>query len=334
MLLSASVALQSVPDPGEAARAADPGPATHPALTKLPAFEATVCTPDGKPAVAAKVTVVPNGSFVSLKNGEDDQSIGVLHRCETDRSGRFQFRPREERFDLVITHPTGYVIFQPVAHSKHRSITLDPWTRIEGTLQAGGKPVPDTTVSIDRAGHYFALAVEHLGLSVSEMAKTDSKGRFVFTRVLSGSGRVSCCLPQRSGLQAANFKSTHSIETNFPVGETVHLDFGRHCRTVAGRLRAPPDLKMRPQWRLATVELQCENTSGDRQSREFKGSPEQDGSFCIDNVPPGRWSLIIDYINYSRENQWRLYLQHRFSVSEPDDEPAPLDRGVLTLEAK
>ncbi len=91
---------------------------------------------------------------------------------------------------------------------------------------------------------------------------------------------------------------------------------------------------MRPQWRLATVELQCENTSGDRQTREFKGSPEQDGSFRIDNVPPGRWSLIIDYINYSRENQWRLYLQHRFSVSKPDDEPAPLDRGVLTLEAK
>jgi hypothetical protein len=335
LLLSASVALKTAPDSREAARAADPGPATQPALTKLPAFEAIVRTPDGKPAVAAKVTVVLNGRFVSLKNGVD-QTMGVLHRCETDRSGRFQFRPREERFDLVITHPTGYVIFQPVAHSKHRSITLDPWTRIEGTLQAGNKPVPDATVSIDRAGHYFALAVEHLGLSVSEMAKTDAKGRFVFTRVLSGSGRVSCCLPQGPGLQAANFKSTQSIETNFPVGETVHLDFGRHCRTVVGTLRAPPDLKMRPQWRLASVELQCENPSGDRQTREFKGPPEKDGSFRIDNVPPGRWALSIDYINYCRENQWRLYLLHRFSVLERVDEPTPepLDLRVLTLEAK
>jgi len=325
--------MQTVPDPGAVARSADPGPATQPALTELRAFEATVHTPDGKPAVAAKVAVVLSGRFVSLTNGVD-QTMGVLHRCETDRSGRFQFRPREERFELVITHPTGYVIFQPVAHSKHRSITLDPWTRIEGTLQAGGKPLPDTIVSIERGR--FALAVEPLGLSVSETARTDAKGCFVFTRVFPGSGRVSCCLPQRPGLQAANVRSTQSIETNFPIGGTVHLDFGRHCRTVVGTLRAPPDLKMRPQWRLASIELRCENPSGDRQTRDFKGAPETDGSFRIDNVPPGRWALCIDYINYSRENQWRLYLLHHFSVSKSDDEPSPepLDLRVLTLEAK
>jgi hypothetical protein len=302
--------------------------------TKLPAFEATVRTPDGKPAVAAKVAFILDGSFVSLKNGEDDQTMGVSHRCETDRSGRFQFRLREGRFGLVITHPTGYAIFQPVLHAKQRWITLDPWTRIEGTLQAGGKPVPDTAVSIDRAGHYFALAVEHLGLSVSETAKTDANGRFVFARVLSGSGRVSCCLPQRPGLQAAHFKSTHSIETDLPLGKTVQLEFGRHCRTVVGKLRAPPDLKMRPEWRLTTIEFQC--VSGDGQTREFKGSPEKDGSFRIDNVPPGGCSLSIDYINYTRDNQWRLYLKHEFSVSKPvvESSSVPLDLKVLTLEAK
>ena len=93
---------------------------------------------------------------------------------------------------------------------------------------------------------------------------------------------------------------------------------------------------MRPQWRRASVELQREYPFGDRQTREFKGSPEKDGSFRIDNVPPGRWALSIDYINYSRENQWRLYLLHHFSVSEPGDEPSPepLDLGVLTLDAK
>jgi hypothetical protein len=137
-------------------------------------------------------------------------------------------------------------------------------------------------------------------------------------------------------LPAANFMSMQSIETNFPVGETVYLEFGRHCRTVVGRLRAPPDLKMRPQWRLASVELWRETASGDRQTRQFKGLPEKDGSFRIGNVPPGRWALAIDYINYSRENQWRLYLLHHFSVSKSDDEPSPepLDLRVLTLEAK
>lgn len=336
MLLSASVALKTAPDPGEAARAADPGRATPPALTQPPAFEATVRTPDGKPAVAAKVAVVLNGLFVSLKNGDDDQTMGVLHRCETDRSGRFQFPPPEERFGLVITHPTGYAMFQPVPHSKHRWITLDPWTRIEGTLQAGGKPVRDATVSIDRVGRFFRPTIGLPELSVSEMAKTDANGGFVFARVLSGSGSVSCRLPQRPGLPEANFMSMQSIETKFPAGETVHLEFGRHCRTVVGRLRAPPDLKMRPRWRLASVELRWENASGDRQTREFKGSPENDGSFRIDNVPPGRWALAIDYINYDRENQWRLYLLHHFSVSELDDgpSPAPLDLKVLNLEAK
>jgi hypothetical protein len=298
--------------------------------------DGVVLTPDGKPAAAAKVVVLRNGSFLNLENGEDDQTREVLHRCETDRSGRFQFRLREERFGLVITHPTGYAIFQPVPHSKHRWITLDPWTRIEGTLQAGGKPVPDTTVSIDRAGRYFRSAIDLPEVSVTEAAKTDANGRFVFARVLSGSGTVSCQLPQRPGLPAANFKSMHAIETNFPLGRTVHLEFGRHCRTVVGTLRAPPDLKMRPEWRLATIELQGANTSGDRQTREFKGPPEKDGTFRIDNVPLGRWTLSIDYINYTRDNPWRLYLRHAFSVSEPDDEPArdPLDLKELNLEKK
>ena len=213
---------------------------------------------------------------------------------------------------------------------------MDPWTRIEGTVQAGGKPVPDATISIDRLGRGFPSAIELSAVSVTEAAKTDANGRFAFERLLSGSGSVSCSLPQRPGLPAANFMSMQSIETNFPVGETVHLEFGRHCRTVVGRLRAPPDLKMRPQWRLASVELWRETASGDRQTRDFKGSPEKDGSFRIDNVPPGRWALAIDYINYSRENQWRLYLLHHFSVSKSDDEPSPepLDLRVLTLEAK
>jgi hypothetical protein len=91
---------------------------------------------------------------------------------------------------------------------------------------------------------------------------------------------------------------------------------------------------MRPEWRLATIELQ--GGSGDGQTREFKGSPEKDGSFRIDNVPPGEWSLSIDYINYTRENQWRLDLKHPFSVSKPvvESSSVPLDLRVLTLEAK
>jgi hypothetical protein len=111
------------------------------------------------------------------------------------------------------------------------------------------------------------------------------------SRVFSGSGQVSYHLPQRPGLTEANFRSTHSIETNFPLGRTVHLEFGRHGRTVVGSLRAPPDLKMRPEWRRATLELRCENPSGDGQTRDFKGPAETDGSFAIDNVPPGGWAL-------------------------------------------
>jgi hypothetical protein len=71
-------------------------------------------------------------------------------------------------------------------------------------------------------------------------------------------------------------------------------------------------------------------------SPSCKGSPEKDGSFRVDNVRPGDWSLSIDYINYSGENQWRLYLKHEFSVSKPvvESPSVPLDLRVLTLEAK
>ena len=165
-------------------------------LTKLSAFAAIVLTPDRKPAVGAEVAVVLDNSPLVLHNGDSNVVVGSELSCQTDAFGEFQFRSRRQTIYLAITHPSGYAFFRPALNSKHRSINLDPWTRVEGTLRFDGKPLADTTVRslTDRAP---ALDFDPASLFVPQpTAQTDADGRFVLDHLLYGSGRIGFRYPK------------------------------------------------------------------------------------------------------------------------------------------
>ena len=291
-------------------------------LTKLPLFEATVRTPDGRPAVGAKVAVVLDDELLTLDNGDFDEAMLLSVHCRTDEFGKFQFRLRPQRFQLAITHDFGYAFFRPTANSKSRTITLDPWSHVEGTLQFDGMPVDGMEITISRDKGEFDW--------VSETARTDRRGRFVFDRVLFGRGSVGY-FPQRlPGSHDLHTQSSCWFATRFGFGQTVQVDLGGRCRRVVGKLRLPPSFKTQsstqPPW--SDVLISVETAGASRLERGFATVVANDGTFCLDNVPEGTY-LLRAALNDSP----KLCLAHPFSVSIPADAASapPLDLGLLTL---
>lgn len=100
-------------------------------LAKSDDVEAIVDTPNGRPAAGAKVALcVPHDSIIEITNGEIVARPLTRWLQETDSAGHFHFPPQRPGDYLVITHDSGFVIFQPLNHKANRRIiTLNPWVR-------------------------------------------------------------------------------------------------------------------------------------------------------------------------------------------------------------
>ena len=111
-------------------------------LSKGSDVDGIVAMPDGRPAAGAKVVVDTTASAIRIVNDRIVNESTLFCVAASDRSGHFHLPPQPQGYWLVIMHESGYVIFQPVARSsRRRIITLDPWTRIEGTYRVNGTPI-------------------------------------------------------------------------------------------------------------------------------------------------------------------------------------------------
>src|SRR5580704_12488066 len=152
-------------------------------------IDGIVLMPDGKPAVKAMVALAVPDSRTRIQNGTIDTRVSDVDITETDRSGRFHFTPESSDFSLVITHSTGYAQYRPTPNTKRRTINLDPWTRVEGTYRAGGKPRAKTPITIEQLElRPFRNSGPQIGWRYSTI--TDAEGRFVFERVPAGRGWI------------------------------------------------------------------------------------------------------------------------------------------------
>jgi len=98
---------------------------------------ATVLTPHGQPASEAKIALGVAGSQINVKNGAIDDGSTYATRLETDSAGRFSIPSRDEPFQLVITHPTGFAYLKSTDGPVPSKIALTAWARAEGTFRVG-----------------------------------------------------------------------------------------------------------------------------------------------------------------------------------------------------
>src|SRR5262249_50267145 len=150
---------------------------------------AKVVTPQNLPAAGARVAMGSVGSQINVTNGDISENGTFCPRTETDESGRFHFPAQDKGFQLVITHPSGFAHIASKPEWSARIVRLEPWSRVEGTFRVGKTPVANVQIDLDvpRLDSFGQGAPR---IYSQHFATTGPDGRFVFERVIPGTGRI------------------------------------------------------------------------------------------------------------------------------------------------
>ena len=299
-------------------------------LTRAKDFDATVLTPDGRPAAQAKVAIGIAGSQINFKNGDIDDSSTFAERHETDDAGHLHFPPQDGPFWLVITHPSGFVLFKPTPESNRRIINLDPWSRVEGTFRVAGRPQANVKIWLSTnpiGNNLFGPNVPRL--FTDYQVTTGPDGRFVFERVIPGRGRIGRSILLTVSDGATELTSSGMVAASYPSGKTVQIDLGGAGRPVIGKLRRTEGPKKTVPWSFALVNVNPDDSQRRATGLRFTATIDRDGSFHIDDVPAGNYYLGV---RFDRPGGGHLE-GHLFSVPPSDGKlpQQPVDLGVLTL---
>lgn len=301
-------------------------------LNKGRDIAAKVVTPRFLPAARAKVALGVAGSQISIQNGEIDAGSTYSARGETNDSGRFRFPPQDSDFHLILTHPSGY------AHIKGtpewplvKDIRLEAWARVEGTFRVGRTPAANVPITLFVAGR-DSYGTDVPSIFTHHDVTTGPDGRFVFERVVPGSGQIGRRIMLTVDDGAVDVTSSCMMAADFPAGKTVHIDLGGAGRPVAGKLRPPEGFKAKVRWNFALVTVEPDKTEARTASPHYTATVDRDGTFRIDDVHAGNYSLSV---RFERDDAGRL-LNHPFIApsAEGDQSIQPVDLGVLTLEKR
>jgi hypothetical protein len=288
-------------------------------LVKGKSVAATVLTPDGAPAAGAKVALVSAGKEILVQQGE------LQNGEETDRSGQFRLETADDDFWIVVTHPAGCATLPGRPATDPRVIKLTPWSRIEGAFPATRKPQGAVEISATRP---VFVGQNRAEITVNSQQSIDARGRFVFERALPGSYQLLASWASGAG----DSEVTSSIKAHALClpGDVGRVDLATDGRPVIGQLRKPPDSKSGMPLSSVQISVGYDRSEMRPDSpREFAATPDRDGNFSIEAVPPGNYSLTA----WIPQQPGARIVAHRFVVPKVNEKLSqrPVDLGVLTL---
>jgi RNA polymerase sigma factor (sigma-70 family) len=257
------------------------------ALAKAPLIAGTVLTPAGEPAAGATLVVRggPTDRAQMNRPGKlnidaNSSTVGVL----ADVQGRFRLPAKHGAEAVAIAHPEGFIEAPFSGMNSNTSIRLQPWGRIEGTARIGGRPLANELIHI--AGVYKRSP----RISVSFSATTGADGRFVFDTVPPGEWKVQREINKRDGTITGPrvVMYSHGVITDVRAGETNTITLGGTGRAVFGKAVAPPSVQANV-WTENSVALIQKDPASD-----YRAMFARDGSFRIEDVPPGEYTLQIN----------------------------------------
>ena len=319
-------------------------------LTPSHSMTGIVLTPDGKPAVGAKIIVAVANQMNRIIEGRVRSSDN--ERGKTNEQGRFEMPQQSGSFQLLVTHDSGVAIIGGNQIEPDEQIQLSSWAKITGTVELNGRPVKDATVSlVDLAGPRFPQP----GFSVAgEVAATD-EGKFYFDRVVPGK-RVMVALAVESGSGTGYRRSyTHGERIETEAGKTYRVVVGGAGQNVIGRM-VVPDKAPEFDWGFCQIKrakprdfdkwspVEREQWWEKRRAEDAKDGPiksytfavEDDGSFRVNALPPGEYELKVTVRKKRNLNQRTRAVtlgktMQRFSVETPINKNKPLDLGPISV---
>jgi hypothetical protein len=230
----------------------------------------------------------------------------------------------------VITHAAGFAYLKSAERDFPETVTLAPWARMEGTFRQGPRTVPNVPLTL-YAGDVHSYGEGVPNIFTDHEAITDENGKFVFERAFPGKGRIGRHLILIVGEGAAEATSSLMEPVLLKAGETLNPELGGFGHVVSARLVPPSAHTGKVLWSFAVVDVVADAPEPLRDVMpRFNATVARDGTFRIDDVPPGKYTLRV----YFSEHLSGRISDHHFTVPEPADDQArqEIDLGVLTLE--
>ena len=223
-------------------------------LETAPNITAIILTPDGKPAIKAKVVIGEADSQINIKNGEFSSQTHAV-KIDSSAEGRISFPARDEEFQLYLLHPTGFAFLKSEEGFIPERVSLTPWARLEGTFRVGSKIVPFVRLRVTGGTHSFPDFGHHVW--VDNSVTTDKNGKFVFDRIIPGDGSISRYFVHMVNQGPTEETSSKRVPVKYVAGKTIKLDLGRTGRPVIGKLVLPHSTKNEQLkfWKQASLQM-------------------------------------------------------------------------------
>lgn len=318
-----------------------------------------VVRPDGRPAAGAEIGLSGDGFGPHFLPPDRFITFGhPINQTVADSQGLFSLAPMLNTRDVRFVHETGCAVM-PADSVTNVLVRLQVWGAIEGTLLIGGQPAPHRTVNL--GFNSFDPDAPRIVFDFKE--KTDSQGRFRFNRVPPGTHMLQRLINHHEGTEGP-IGIGHPQLVEVRPGETTQVVFGAITgRTVIGQLKQegmalevdwkqtlpslqeqrPDYLKpTRPAERFKSVVQTMESVQmreyfrqvnrWHNSMRRYFAEVQPDGRIWIDNVPPGRYTLIVQRSLDGRVSPFKMDV----IVPEPTDTNSsePVDLGVVSVGAK
>ena len=320
-----------------------------------PAIAGVVRLPNGSPAVGAEIAPAMRTAGPYIQDGRAREPKRYPTTI-VGTEGTFQFEPQTQPAMVMVFDDRGYAeaTEAQLADSPAHALTLQPWGRVEGTLRVGASPGAGESVTLNPKR---TIEPEDIHIHFGYDVKADTQGRFTFERVKPGSATVSRKIRQTPNSSA--FGPWVAVEVK--PSETTRVSIGGSGRPVIGRVVKPRDDKITIDWSFSrlTFRLQPppinepENMTQEQRTawynkwittaegkaylayqngdRFYAFKIERDGSFRIDDVRPGTYSLKIEPTDNKRNpiaTAERTVVVPEMSGGRSDE---PLDLGAIEL---
>jgi peroxiredoxin len=308
---------------------------------------------------ATVVLVERSDSVSIDRPGELRRSSSGAEFQRSNLKGRFEFLPKLEPHTILAAHPQGFAEVRVSDVSASGKVILQPWGRLKGVLRVGQKPEPGQSILVENAFFRSAeVGRSYPALSTYLRTEPDAQGNFVFDQVPPGERRV-CLQYKLNDREFGRTATSHGVPVTVSPGETKEVILGGDGRRVVGRIVAlgaePEDIdwrrdvhmlqsqvvlpaelsapwdtpKMTDEERRKAWQIYREKQAAfwrseegrriERNQRSYVLLFDSDGSFHIDNVPPGDYTLYVSVTNPERGDN---YYETVGSLNKPVTIPA------------
>jgi hypothetical protein len=302
--------------------------------------------PDGTPAAGVGVAFTPAtpASRVQLTGGRLRSFDSRGGPAMTDADGHFRISSVQDDGNVVAAGEPGFGLATVGEVRQSGTLQMQAWGRIEGTLKIGGQP---------GAGKELLFTLSQSGISTDfngYKATTDDQGQFRIEKVPPGEGAIVRLI------RTSQNSWSHSDSTPVTVlaGQTTQIALGGNGAMLVGRIRFdnPPTNaeELTFEGHLSGAMPPQPAFSSPEEMRAFQASPEwralaksmknyslemrPDGSFTVDNVAPGTYSLRV----FARVGGQLSFPNPSFgsgstAVNVPDtfDPAVPIDIGEVVV---